>query len=216
MVLSLIRLKHSLALGSGLLAGTPKIALVDGLAKATSETSTQLSEIETMIFSQRPQPNSMSKPAQFSFAADLFMLQAMLKSANGKSHDWQLEYLFPWSCYRQIIEWILNNGPQIGVSEFQGVDVVNESSTHVKIVFPNEHEQDKMHKFFEMFNFKRKQAQGLDRSFPPMPDIYQGESKPNFEVIKRYIYSIENAFDGDTQVVEIPAGANWKFYEFEI
>lgn len=158
----------------------------------------------------------MSKPAQFSFAADLFMLQAILKSADGKSHDWLLEYLFPWSCYRQIIEWILNNANQIGVSEFQGVVVIKESATHVKVVFPNEDEQDKMQKFFEMFNFKRKQVQGLDRSFPPLPDIYQGESKPNIEAIKRYICSIENAFDGDAQVVEIPAGSNWKFHEFEI
>jgi hypothetical protein len=113
-----------------------------------------------MFFSQRPQPNSMSKPTQFSFAADLFMLQAILKSEDEKSNDWQLEYLFPWSCYRQIIDWILNNVTQIGVSEFQGVEAIRESSTHVKIVFPNEREQDKMHKFFEMFNFKRKQTQG--------------------------------------------------------
>ncbi len=168
-----------------------------------------------MFFSQRPQPNSMSKPAQFSFAADLFMLQAILKSEDGKSKDWQLEYLFPWSCYRQIIEWILNNGTQIGVSEFEGVEAIHESATHVKIVFPNEREQDKMHKFFEMFNFKRKQAQGVDRSFPPMPDIYQGGPKPNVDAIKRYIYSIENAFDGGSQVVEIPSGANWKFHKFE-
>jgi len=158
----------------------------------------------------------MSKPAQFSFAADLFMLQAILKSEDEKSSDWLLEYLFPWSCYRQIIEWVLKNGGQIGVSEFEGVKAIHESSTHVKIVFPNEREQDKMHKFFEMFNFKRKQAQGVDRGFPPMPDIYQGSSKPNIDAIKRYIYSIESAFDGDTYMVEIPAGANWKFHKFEI
>lgn len=87
-------------------------------------------------------------------------------------------------------------------------EAIQESATHVKIVLPNERQQDKMHKFFEMFNFKRKQAQGVDRSFPPMPDIYQGGPKPNVDAIKRYIYSIENAFDGDLQVVEIPSGAN--------
>lgn len=167
------------------------------------------------MFNRRPPPNSMSKPAQFSFAADLFMLQAILKSEDGKSNDWQLEYLFPWSCYRQIIEWILSNGTQVGVSEFEGVKFVHESSTHVKIIFPNEREQDKMHKFFEMFNFKRKQAQGVDRSFPPMPDIYQGGRKPDVDSIKRYISSIESAFDGDSNVVDIPSGPNWQVSKFQ-
>lgn len=156
----------------------------------------------------------MSKPAQFSFAADLFMLQAILKSEDGTANEWQLEYLFPWSCYRQIIEWILNNSTQVGVSEFEGVKFVHESANHVKIIFPNEREQDKMHKFFEMFNFKRKQAQGVDRNFPPMPDIYQGGSKPDVDSINRYIYSIEEAFDGDSNAVDIPSGPNWKVIKF--
>jgi hypothetical protein len=168
------------------------------------------------MFNRRPPPSSMSKPAQFSFAADLFMLQAILKSEDGTANEWQLEYLFPWSCYRQIIEWIINNSAQVGVSEFENVKFVHESSTHVKIIFPNEREQDKMHKFFEMFNFKRKQAQGVDRIFPPMPDIYQGGSKPNMDAIKRYIYSIKNAFDENSHLVQIPAGVNWKFHKFEI
>lgn len=168
------------------------------------------------MFNRRPPPNAMSKPAQFSFAADLFMLQAILKSeeGKGKSNDWQLEYLFPWSCYRQIIEWILNNGTQVGVSEFENVKCLHESSTHVKIVFPDEIEQDKMHSFFQMFNMKRRQAQGIDPSFPPMPDIYQGHPTPDIDSIKRYIYSIEEAFDGDSVVVNIPTGANWKVHSF--
>ena len=155
----------------------------------------------------------MSKPAQFSFAADLFMLQAIL---NIEDENWQLEYLFPLSCYRQIIEWVLNNGRQVGVSEFEDVNVVHERSTHVKIIFPNEQEQDKMHKFFEMFNFKRKQAQGVDKQFPPMPDIYQGSSRPDVYLIRMYISSIEEAFDGDTKIVEIPVGENRKIFKFQI
>lgn len=167
------------------------------------------------MFNRSPPPNSMSKPAQFSFAADLFMLQALLKSEDGTANNkWQLEYLFPWSCYRQIIEWILNNGSQVGVSEFENVKFVHESSTHVKIIFPNEREQDKMHRVFAGINFKRKQAQGVDRNFPPMPDIYEGRSKPNTDSIKRYIYSIENAFDGDSNVVDIPSGPNWQVIKF--
>jgi hypothetical protein len=124
--------------------------------------------------------------------------------------------VFPWSCYRKIIAWILNNGTQVGISEFEGVKFVHENSTYVKIIFPNEREQEKMHKFFDMFNFKRKQAQGVDRGFSPMPDIHQGGSKPNMDAIKRYIYSIKNAFDGNSHLVEIPAGVNWKFHKFEI
>lgn len=167
------------------------------------------------MFNRSPPPNSMSKPAQFSFAADLFMLQAILKFEDGTANEWQLEYLFPWNCYRQIIEWILNNGTQVGLSEFKNVKFVHESSTHVKIIFPNEREQDKMHSFFETFNFKRKQAQGVDRSYPPMPDIYQGGSKPDVDSIKRYIYSIEEAFVGDSYIVEIPSGPNWQVYRFQ-
>ena len=102
-----------------------------------------------------------------------------------------------------------------GVAEFENVKFVHESATHVKIIFPNEREQDKMHGFFESFNFKRKQAQGADRSFPPMPNIYQGGRKPDVDSIKRYIYSIEEAFDGDSDVVEIPSGPNWQVYRFQ-
>lgn len=167
------------------------------------------------MFNSMSSPNSLSKPAQFCFAADLFMLQAILKSVEESDSDWQLQYLFPWSCYRQIIEWILRNGPQIGVSEFENVKCLHESSTHVRIVFPDEKEQDKMHRFFETFNMKRKQAQGIDPSFPPMPDIYQGRPTPDIDSIKRYIYSIEEAFDGDSEVVNIPSGPNWQVHRFQ-
>ena len=130
--------------------------------------------------------NSLSKPAQFSFAADLFMLQTILRSEESDGDNpWQLEYTFPQICFIQIIEWVLDNPEQLGLQPFVGVRIesgVNE----VKITFPNEDEQDKMHKFFTMFNQKRKQAQGIDRSFPPMPDIYQGGPKPVVHVIKRY------------------------------
>ena len=121
---------------------------------------------------------------------------------------------FPWSCYRQVIEWILENGNQVGVSEFENVKYVHESAIHVEIIFPNELEQDKMHKFFEMFNYKRKQAQGVDQHFPPMPDLYQGGSKPDLDSIRRYIYSIEEAFDGDSNLVDIPVGPNREVFKF--
>lgn len=150
--------------------------------------------------------NSLSKPAQFSFAADLFMLQAILKAEEGEvKNPWQLEYTFPRACFIQIIEWILDNPEQFGLQPFTGVRI--ERGDHeVKVTFPNEDEQDKMHKFFTMFNQKRKQAQGHDRSFPPMPDIYQGGPKPVTHVIKRYLSLIEDAFDGDSDFVMIPSG----------
>jgi len=160
------------------------------------------------------QPNSMKKPAQFSFAADLFMLQAILRSEEEQDTGWQLEYRFTKGCYQQIIEWLLNNGAQIGVPEFMGVQCINESPTHVKVAFPNEEEQDKMHRFFEMFNFKRKQAQGIDQDFPPMPDIYQGGRKPDVESIRRYILSIEEAFEGGSTIVEIPSGPNRQVFRY--
>jgi hypothetical protein len=150
--------------------------------------------------------NSLSKPAQFSFAADLFLLQAILRSEEGVGNNpWQLEYIFPRTCFIQIVGWILDYPEKLGLKPFVNVRIesgVNE----VKIIFPNEDEQDKMHNFFTMFNQKRKQAQGIDRSFPPMPDIYQGSSKPVVHVIERYMSLIRDAFDGDSDVVMIPIG----------
>ena len=150
--------------------------------------------------------NSLKKPARFSFAADLFMLQAILRSEEGDGdNSWQLEYTFPRICFIQIIEWILDNPEQLGLQPFVGVRIesgVNE----VKIIFPNEHEQDKMHNYFTMFNQKRKEAQGIDQSFPPMPEIYQGGPKPVVHVIKRYMSLIRDAFDEDSDVVMIPSG----------
>jgi hypothetical protein len=151
--------------------------------------------------------NSMSKPAQFCFAADLFMLQAILRSEEQGGKSWLLEYVFPRNCYLQVIEWILNNASQIGAAPFVGV-TSDADSTEVRVTFPNEVEQDKMHKFFEMFNQKRRQAQGVDSSFPPLPDIYQGNSKPVTHVIQRYLVLISEAFDGESNHIEIPIGPN--------
>lgn len=150
--------------------------------------------------------NSLSKPAQFSFAADFFMLQAILRSEEGDGDNpWRLEYTFPRACFIQIIEWILDNPEQLELQPFMGVRIESDVNK-VKVTFPNEHEQDKMHQFFTTFNQKRKQAQGLDQSFPPMPDIYQGGPKPVVHVIKRYLSLIGDAFDGDSDVVMIPSG----------
>lgn len=158
--------------------------------------------------------NSLSKPAQFSFAADLFMLQAILRSeqADG-SNDWHLQYTFPQVCYKQIIEWILDNPEQIGLETFREV-LIKQDGDQVMVTFPNEEEQDKMHTFFTMFNETRKQAQGFDLSFPPMPDIYQGEPKPLVHVIKRYIALIGDAFAGESDIVMIPSGAQGAEIEF--
>lgn len=158
--------------------------------------------------------NSLSKAAQFSFAADLFMLQAILRSEeNNGGKPWQLEYIFPRACFNQIIDWILDNPDQLGLEPFAGVRIERDFS-EVKVIFPNEDEQDKMHTFFTMFNQKRKQAQGHDRSFPPMPDIYQGGTKPVLHVIKRYMALIGDAFDGDSDVVMIPSGPQGEEIEF--
>jgi hypothetical protein len=159
--------------------------------------------------------NSLNESAQFSFAADLFMLQAILRSEEGNVGEkhCQLEYTFPRACFNQIIHWILNNPEQLGLKPFVGVRVERDFSD-VKVTFPNEDEQDKLHTFFTMFNQKRKQAQGHDRSFPPMPDIYQGGSKPVVHVIKRYIALIKDAFEGDSEIVMIPSGPQGDEIEF--
>ena len=159
--------------------------------------------------------NSLNKAAQFSFAADLFMLQAILRSEEGNSGEkpCQLEYTFPRVCFKQIIEWILNNPEQLDLQPFVGIRIERDFG-EVKVIFPNEEEQDKMHTFFTIFNQKRKQAQGHDRSFPPLPDIYQGGTKPVVHVIKRYIALIGDAFEGESEVVMIPSGPRGDEVEF--
>jgi len=149
--------------------------------------------------------NALSKSAQFSFAADLFMLQAILRSEEAGNKPSQLEYVFPRNCYLQVVDWLLANINQLGIEPFNGV-TTKRNFGEVRVIFPNEVEQDKMHRFFELFNQKRKQAQGVDPSFPPIPDVYQGEKKPVTHVIQRYMALITSAFDGDSDVVPIPSG----------
>lgn len=157
--------------------------------------------------------NSLGKPAQFSFAADLFMLQTILWQEEKRDHSWPLVYVFPRSCFVQVIDWLLNNASQIGLEPFEGV-TIERDSTKVCVIFPDEDEQDKLHQFFQTFNQKRKQAQGADPSFPPLPDIYQGSDKPVIHVIKRYIVQITQAFDGDSDTVEIPIGPGGAEFTF--
>jgi hypothetical protein len=157
--------------------------------------------------------NALSKSAQFSFAADLFILQAILRSEGNDTKSCQLEYVFPLNCFRQVIDWLLDNISQFGIQPFRGVMIKTDVS-EVRVTFPDESEQDKMHRFFANFNEKRKQAQGIDSSFPPMPDVYQGESKPVLDVIERYMVFIAYAFGGDTNTVPIPtshAGEDFLF-----
>ena len=157
--------------------------------------------------------NSLNKPAQFSFAADLFMLQAIVKSDKTGDKPWQLEYVFPRNCYIQVVDWILDNADQLGIEPFSGV-TTKRTASEVCVTFPNEGEQDKMHRFFEMFNQKRKETHGVDPSFPPMPDIYQGGDKPVSHVIERYFAQINYAFDGESDVVEIPSGPGGAEFTF--
>lgn len=157
--------------------------------------------------------NALSKPAQFSFAADLFMLQTMLKADGLEGASPELEYVFPPNCYRQVVEWLLSEASQLGMEPFHGVRTTR-GAAEVRVLFPSEAEQDKMHRFFEMFNAKRKQAQGIDPSFPPMPDVYQGKPKPVDHVVSRYMALIAAAFDGDINVVPIPVGPNGEEFDF--
>jgi hypothetical protein len=151
--------------------------------------------------------NSLSKPAQFSFVADSFMLQAILNSeVIDQAESSKFAYIFSRICFMQTIEWVLNNPDQLGLQEFIGVRI-ERGVREVKVIFPNEEEQDKMHQFFTVFNQKRKQALVFDRSFPPMPDIYQGASRPNINVIQKYLAQIGEAFEGNLDVVMIPAGS---------
>lgn len=159
--------------------------------------------------------NSLNKPAQFSFAADLFMLQAILRLEEGyEDKSLLIEYTFPRACFYQIIDWILGNPHQIGLLPFEGV-LIHHDVNEVKVTFPNEEEQDKMHQFFTIFNQKRKESQGFDKSFPPMPDIYQGGPKPVVHVIERYMALIADAFDGDSDIVLIPSGPHGAEFEYK-
>lgn len=149
--------------------------------------------------------NSLSKPAQFSFAADLFMMQALLRSEGESTEYGELEYVFPTSCYRQVIQWMLFSAAEIGLAPFEDVNI-KRSASEVVIKFRDKTDEDRMHNFFELFNAKRRQAQGVDRSFPPLPDVYQGGNKPDVDIIRRYTAWIVSAFDGDENTVPIPVG----------
>jgi hypothetical protein len=141
------------------------------------------------------------------------MLQTILKADGPEGATSELEYVFPTNCYRQVVEWLLSDAPQLGLEPFDGVKTTR-GAVEVRVLFPSEAEQDKMHRFFEMFNAKRRQAQGIDPSFPPMPDVYQGESKPVDHVVRRYMALIAAAFDGDISVVPIPVGSNGEEFDF--
>ncbi len=159
--------------------------------------------------------NYLNKPAQFSFAADLFMLQAILRLEEGQEDKSSLlEYTFPRACFYQIINWILDNPKSIGLKPFEVVNI-QEDVNEIRVTFPNEEDQDKMHQFFSIFNQKRKEAQGFDKSFPPMPDIYQGGPKPVVHVIERYMALIADAFDGDSDIVLIPSGPHGTEFEYK-
>lgn len=158
--------------------------------------------------------NALSKPAQFSFAADLFMLQAILRSEGEYNNRGRLEYVFAPPCYRQVIDWLLNSAEEIGLKPFDGVKT-QRNAAEVRITFPSPAEEDRMHQFFAMFNQKRRQAQGVDPSFPPLPDIYQGKAKPIVHVIARYMANIERAFDGEADVVPVPVGPNGAEFNFQ-
>lgn len=154
----------------------------------------------------------MTKQAQFSFTADLFMMQTLLRVNLGEPLE-QHEYVFPTRCYRQVVEWLLENVSQVGIEPIQGF-TVKRGVSEVRVTFPNEDEQDKMHRFFEKFNEKRRQAQGIDSTFPPMPDLYQGDAEPDIHIVGRYTVQIMEAFDGESSTVCVPVGPDREEFAF--
>lgn len=152
--------------------------------------------------------------AQVCFAADLFFMQATLRLESDPNADWLLNYVFPLACFEQVFNPILQHPEAFGISSFSDVTWSKvPNSEYVKITFPNENEQDRLHSFFSQVNAQRKSVQGMDNSYPPMPDIYQGEPKPHTKTILDYMKSIEDAFNGLADDVRIPV-VNGRFVSF--
>ena len=143
--------------------------------------------------------------AQMCFVADLFFMQATLRLESDQKTDWLLSYIFPLACFKQVISPILQQPAAFGMSGFSNVTWSKLPNTDsVKVEFPNENEQDQIHSFFSMVNAQRKAVQGEDDSYPSMPDIYQGGPKPDTKKILDYMKSIDDAFNGRADHVQIP------------
>jgi hypothetical protein len=153
--------------------------------------------------------------AQMCLAADYFFMQATLNMESKDEDGWLLNYQFPEPCFDLVVGHILRNPEDFGLQKFEGVAFSKlPNSTQIRVEFPNETEQDKLHSFFSAVNAQRKAFQGMDASYPPMPDLYQGEPKLRLMIALDYMKSIEDAFNGTDEQVQIPI-ANGKFYPFK-
>lgn len=147
----------------------------------------------------------LGRIAQMCMVADLFFMQATLGLESNQESDWLLNYIFPQSCFELVVSPILTQPESFGLSRFSDVKCSRlPNSDRVKVEFPNEEEQDRLHSFFTIVNEQRKALQGKDDSYPPMPDIYQGGPKPHNMTILDYLKSIEDSFNGTTNHVRIP------------
>ncbi len=156
----------------------------------------------------------LGRIAQMCLAADYFFMQATLKLDSEDGAGWLLNYLFPESCFDFVVGPILQKPEAFGLQEFSGVTWSKlPHSPQVKVEFPNEAEQDKLHSFFSAVNAQRKAAQGVDASYPPLPDLYQDEPMPQWMTVLDYMRSIEDAFNGAVEHVRLPI-ANGNFVIF--
>ena len=156
----------------------------------------------------------LGRIAQLCFAADYFFMQANLKLESKDGAGWLLNYLFPASCFDLVVGPILQRPEGFGLQEFSGVAWSKlPNSTQIKVEFPNEAEQDKLHCFFAAVNSQRKAVYEVDATYPPMPDLYQGDPKLRLMTVLDYMKSIEDAFNGTIKHVRLPI-ANGKFVLF--
>ena len=160
--------------------------------------------------------NKLSKSEQFAFASDLFFIQAIDNSLSNAGffrkftkNKFNLNYKFPSRCYKQIIGWLLNNGPQIGVAHFNATADFIENTFEYLVKFNNEREQDKMHRFFAMINTKRpntvqNRIVSDGNQFPPMPDLYQGNSEVSQPMLMEYKNALYRVFNDESSEINIP------------
>jgi hypothetical protein len=158
--------------------------------------------------------NGLDQVARLCFAADIFFIQATIHSDDAKNVETLLVYEFSEICFLQVIDTILKRPKDFDIQEFMDTKVNwLEKSSRYLISFPNEEEQDKMHRFFENLNFSRKINHAMNPKIPPLPNIYQGKGRVSRKTVEDYLLSIERAFNGESKFVDIPAekGAHHRF-----
>lgn len=160
--------------------------------------------------------NYLDQVARFCFTADIFFIQATIHSDDAENVETLLVYEFIEICFLQVIEPILKRPRDFDIEEFRNINVSwLEKSSRYLVSFPNEEEQDKMHRFFENLNFSRKIDHAMNARIPPLPNIYQGKGQVNRKTIEDYFLSVELAFNGESNLVDIPA-ENGTYKRFQI